>query len=979
MKVGRIAGCSAFGLADTAASQLESLYSEDFYLADALLPENPFGHIRVGGDAKADRTHSGMHWPPEARIEPGKPVRRVPIPYAWRALVESEDQNVRWKAGSGVTVPVPRILAAHLAGVLGQEGLGENNKAVVVIPNHLDEYGQDALLRELGRAGHRNALLIWRPVAAALAWLEMLGHQEDPDSIQPDDHIHVLYFGPDAIEFTTLRLRVHQTPDGLKHVLPLRDRPKGVLPRCTMDWAGRLIEEKMPLPDEGAFMQAFTSFPDVWEALTGKQPDATAQPRPWSFSEKWSQWKPSSDLRSSSLRLKAGPCQTLRSIYQASCPLKNDPEENEKSWEMAIRTEFRRLFRAYPKGRLRGLIICGPLAPIEVPAWLYDVLDEAGCQEFDRTHDLKEPKIDGLWLCPGETALARGAAIYGEKVSDKQPTYLDTMPQISILAQAQRQYKWVPLLKDSEVKDSGVTGGEEYRVKEPVVMGGEEFKDRIIKKFQLGKGSRQLVVHLRKEALELPDCHVDGDGGDLEPAAFGLPDCQARLLREKVRVVGSLERILGTPYFVSHDSPETRYVKNFAEFLFTSKDKQGDPDSDEDQNFIQSSEWPFRKAFFYFPSSPDRNMPLDISVRMKPASGLAHIEILPEDASFLKERKVFLDYSTMRPTNSLPRLKRCWPKIQEFVVDPYDITLHSPRTNRLINRFENTRPKAENYLSLVDRIANLLKNNNIDNSFGINVFTKVIDQTGSPCTEQGEELIRRIASKFQSDFREIRDDDLLNTLFVRASRLWGKTPDIIVERISTVLEHMENRQVWLWALDAASRSFIREDQFTLFYKKIADYYRLKIGGIAFPINSARSLCQLLMYRRDASLALDREKARLFAHGAFERLEEQHQQGKYEKIFFQCVMLLLFLLRVRRGDPSAFEPTSPSDLAPFRYAQGRMAEAIKYAQNKGDHQRAQRIEKVMIGLDKYIECEGDEGTIRLLIDLTEETDSSLAQD
>ena len=62
---------------------------------------------------------------------------------------------------------------------------------------------------------------------------------------------------------------------------------------------------------------------------------------------------------------------------------------------------------------------------------------------------------------------------------------------------------------------------------------------------------------------------------------------------------------------------------------------------------------------------------------------------------------------------------------------------------------------------------------------------------------------------------------------------------------------------------------------------------------------------------------------------------------------------LYLLRVRRGDPRAFDPTSRKDLALFLEAKKLMAEAGRHAENRNDFRRAKGIEQVTLGLDKYL--------------------------
>ena len=78
----RVFGVSAFGLNDCVAKPNGGQKTSGFYLADAVLPKRALGQIRTGDEAEKERVHSGLDWPPEARVKPGEPLRRVPIPVA---------------------------------------------------------------------------------------------------------------------------------------------------------------------------------------------------------------------------------------------------------------------------------------------------------------------------------------------------------------------------------------------------------------------------------------------------------------------------------------------------------------------------------------------------------------------------------------------------------------------------------------------------------------------------------------------------------------------------------------------------------------------------------------------------------------------------------------------------------------------------------------------------------------------------------
>jgi hypothetical protein len=311
-----VLGVSAFGLQDCVAQPGAGCRQLDFYPASAVLPTSPFGRILTGDEAYRERTHLGLPWPPEARIQPGEPVRRSPICVAWRALVEAGDRVVRWNAGRGISFSLARILSSHVKALTTRDmpgesplSFGSNTKEssalVVAIPDHLDEFGQELLLRELAALECPEAMLVWRPVAAALSWLDKV-EGDLPRHMGRNDHIHVVCLCPDALEFTTFRLRVKEY-NNRYYVLPLRDRPTSRVPLAGLDWAGRLIEEHFPGIDEGAFWQAFIQFPEIWQSVAGRPWNSGELPRPWSRNG-WTLWKPELDLRQHIYDTNKGPC-----------------------------------------------------------------------------------------------------------------------------------------------------------------------------------------------------------------------------------------------------------------------------------------------------------------------------------------------------------------------------------------------------------------------------------------------------------------------------------------------------------------------------------------------------------------------------------------------------------------------------------------------------------------------------------------------
>lgn len=956
-------GVSSFGLQDCIKLAEQHCYQNDFYPASVVLPTNPFGRIITGEEAYRERTHVGLSWPPESRVPVGEPLRRSPVFAVWLALVMAGDHLVRWNAGRGVTFPLARILAAHIQSLilenpdgkrLNVPGSGAPSFPVVAIPDHLDEFGQELLIRELRAFGFANTILVWRPVAAALSWLDKV-EGDFPTRMSPSDHIHCIYLGPDALEFTTFRLRVKEH-ENQYYVLPLRDRPKSLPPFNGMDWAGRLIEEKFDGIDEGAFWQAFIEFPEIWQALAGRELTATEIPKPWNRNNEWASWNPATDLCGSIYDVKGVSCLTLRKIIEKSCSIDSPSASQAVSIREMLSNEIRRMGKVFPGGRLRGMILCGPLAPKVLPSWFFEELELLKLRGLKTDGDLREAQAGGLWVAAGcEDPVAEGAEIYGRRTIRKIPSYLDTMPQISILAQELGRFNWVPLLRAQEV------------------LGGDEHNDRIKKRFQLGAGKRNLHVYLYKGSVEeAPRSAVDSSDITTDLPLANVSNCQARLLREVVRKLGSRDVVLKKSFF-RENTPRARYGREYAEALYAAKPSVN-AKFEAAENMPRT---PLRRAIFDFPSPPETDTVLDIDVRIRPASGLAKIEILPEDASFLQGDRVLLNYSNMRYASSLPKRMRGWPRIEEIATDPEDRVL----VNReyWVDSFAKTSPLARDYIQTLDSLRSNVITGKVRTDFAdISLYLGSVDTDGRACTADGDRIIGRISRKLGSDYLTLkmrgdrRNQSLLSKIISRSGWLYLSAPPELIDEMRRILREHHYSSEWRAAVEAGSRAFAKIDDFRLLFHSIAnlasdDQFEHK----TFPIYAARAICNVLMFRQDGERGLDNKMAQLFARRALQRLLNQQEKMNFKSLYFQLIRLLLYLLRYRRSDPLCFDPDEPSSISSFEKAKKSM-EFAKITFPKHSKKRVQ-IQQIIDGFDKYLHYEGTEDIISVLSGLADEED------
>lgn len=935
----KIMGIAQFGLLDTVAAHGCTLVSDDgFTLADTLLPQGILGRITTGEEAESQRTHTGLAWPKEAKIRTGSDLtlRRAPLPVLWRALVERGDRFAVWRAANGAEFSIGRMLAQSVKDTYIQaekklaavdadgdvfDILPAKPQAVIAIPNTLDETGQDAFLRECIGLGMLEPYLIWRPVAAALAWLK---HTESGLLQQiagnGHDHIHVLYFGADAFEFTPLKLRRY-THGAQTYVLPLRDRPTIMPQLAGMDWAGSIMESLCKLDDFGAYWQLFTTFPEIWQAIAAQPFDSESLPRPWSTAKGWQYWNPegmSAAVQNTPARSSA----MLRDILKPSCPLKRYAYDTAFPEQVAL--EIEELLQALPADTLHGVITCGPLvSAAAMNTWLGQALKpiiETGVKQYS-----KRALPNAVWLSPGNAAIAEGAVVYGERRLANIPAYLDTMPQLSLFTETRGKQHWHPLLDAQEV------------------LGGEEFVAAIEGTFMLSSGRRQLEILLCKGA-------VPKDNGEtLPPAPSTISSCRARLVRHWVRTQGG-----------SYDAVQKRYNKlenwardyalEVAANLFSDSNAPQQVDAQPDEG-----ETPFRNNIVSFPSTPEKNILLDVRVNMKPAAGLARVSFTPRDKKFLDGRSIRMNYATMRPRSTPPKTQRGWPALLEIAAHPEDPALRRQRNVYLIDNFESSAPTAINYVKLITEIRDKCLKAPYQYDSGIMFFNALypVTENGTCCTQEGYEQLYRIIEKFSHDFSLLiakRDEKIMQALLSRVTWLYTATPAHIVDYIRNgIVDYSWSASMNNILIESAGKCFKTNADIRLLFDGIVS--RASAGK--FTIQSLRAASRVLRYREQAPGALTEKSAWTLAQLTLSLMQQEAQANKYAAKFFQGVLLLLYLLRFRKVDNECFSPQNASAIKLFEGGMLLIQKSIDFFNATKDHASARKSTAALKDFEDFV--------------------------
>jgi len=273
-------------------------------------------------------------------------------------------------------------------------------------------------------------------------------------------------------------------------------------------------------------------------------------------------------------------------------------------------------------------------------------------------------------------------------------------------------------------------------------------------------------------------------------------------------------------------------------------------------------------------------------------------------------------------------------------------------------------PTNTNYTDIINRVRdNVLKKKALIEFARFELWLNAIDQDGQACTKKGNDILDRIATKFESDFSKFDTAQMIDyqdSMFSRAAWLYASTPDNVIAYVKEILTEDFTQQRWGWAVEAASRTFTLEEEFHTLFKAIARRARRSIAGFqSFPIQSARAICRVLMFRENGEKGLNGDMATLFTRRALDRLYKEQKRQNFNILYFQLILLLLYLLRYRKAEPACFDPNSPQTIEVFENAMQSMSVAKKFFSKKRIFGKARRVQYIIDGFEKYLHYEGTE--------------------
>lgn len=384
----------------------------------------------------------GLRWPPESRISDSDLPSRCPLALVLHAFATSELQTC-WQLAAEPKL-VDRTFAMAIAAAYRwavRSAGGCSGIPALVVPNDLSISKQQALIDSCRMLG-QDVKLIWRPVAAALAWLHSCGLSGPihSDSVQFEDRMVLcVHLGLEQLEFAVISLRCHRDRETV-YLVPARKRSNVEFGSCGSHGLGALLNQCLRTDRNSLAEPAdLCNWGRCWG--TGLLIDELLNPE--------------LDRAGCAVFLNSSPVKMSREV---------DPLQILSSGVVFLQLQerFPLIRRSLARQLVVGAVFTGELT--NVPAGGNRRLWQVVLEELNLA--LPTSRVLTEYL-PGDrrSILAHGAAVFSDRNQRGWPTYFDVLPRLDIAAYVGGVPTWIPLLSGDQ---TAVLGGRIWRRKDPV-------------------------------------------------------------------------------------------------------------------------------------------------------------------------------------------------------------------------------------------------------------------------------------------------------------------------------------------------------------------------------------------------------------------------------------------------------------------------------------------------------------------------------
>ncbi len=380
-----------------------------------LLPRFPGEPARLDLGEKPHPRGTGLSWPLESIVDLEHGAGRLPIGLVMETI-ESGD-FVEWMEADTHRYRVSECLAESLAQIVG--AASSSSELVYVIPNSWGTRLQQGMIDAFRRYDLKCKLL-WRPIAAALEWLDRFGDNltnYEKVKYTTAGSLLSVYIGYEHLEITELDLVVYEHEDRQFSLVPGRGRPSKL--------------ERLP---SFGYRQRLKYLDSEYERTISSQ-STELERFSWNWNRLWCTPLLSaargSVLKNEPIR-RSVDCKTDRVIFPLSQLEPLDLYQRLRPLSSRLHGEY------------TGIVVSGSLANLafDESSRVWDWVIRALRVESESI------LVEGMNCELG--LLAKGACRFAELLEAKLPTYLDTLPQLEMVISESGEPKWIELLDPAE-------------------------------------------------------------------------------------------------------------------------------------------------------------------------------------------------------------------------------------------------------------------------------------------------------------------------------------------------------------------------------------------------------------------------------------------------------------------------------------------------------------------------------------------------
>jgi hypothetical protein len=432
----------AIGTADAAVSSDRNIAKGKYEYAPpaALLPVIHGEAIEASNGKGVDQLGTALPWPSVGRVDDDIRAGRFPAAYAWRLLEQTESEWT-WKFNEVVRSTTSAEAIAAIAHASLPQDSSRRNRVALVVPNSLDLSSQDELLGRLRAQRMREPMLLWRPIAGALAWLEEYAKNFQVDAMPFGESLGDLAFvhlGTEVFEADILELIPYSWRDRV-WILPARSQP-GIpsLYDLPLSMAEYLVGETLGQGDDWYRLWASDWLRNELgrglPLFTGadESNDRAREIHRHRWYTLFDRPCPDSVLRNWRRKWGVGTHPHRRP------ELDGDTAATFEHWLEIIAS-------ATSSSTLRGIVVTGEFSSDRSRSSPAGRLIAQICEGHDRVHVLTEQPNDAVG-----GPLAQGAALFMYRHLRGQPTYFDTLPMLETLAIRKGEPSWQSLIEQEE-------------------------------------------------------------------------------------------------------------------------------------------------------------------------------------------------------------------------------------------------------------------------------------------------------------------------------------------------------------------------------------------------------------------------------------------------------------------------------------------------------------------------------------------------